>query len=107
MTIFDEISIIANKLANQDITPTVALIKSKLRQPVPLPQIISTLKQWQHEPNFTQLTESNEIENSLETTTPKNEDELIQIIQTAIKPLQDEINQLNITIQKLLLAQDK
>ena len=52
MTISDEISIIANQLANQGRTPTVALIKGKLSQPTPLPRIISVLKSWQHEPDF-------------------------------------------------------
>ena len=54
MTISDEICIIANKLANEGKSPTVALIKSGLNHPVPLPQIIATLKTWQHDPEFIQ-----------------------------------------------------
>lgn len=52
MTINDEILILANQLANAGKKPTVALIKAKLNKKVPLPVIISTLKVWQHEPNF-------------------------------------------------------
>jgi hypothetical protein len=44
MTIIDEISICANQLANAGKKPTVALVKAKLRQAVPLPTLISTLK---------------------------------------------------------------
>jgi hypothetical protein len=52
MTINDEITILANKIANQGSKPTVALIKTKLKKQVPLPVIISTLKTWKHEPEL-------------------------------------------------------
>ena len=52
MTITDEILIAANKLANAGKKPTVALIKAKLNQSAPLPVLISTLKGWQHQPEF-------------------------------------------------------
>ena len=52
MTVTNEILICANKLANAGIKPTVALIKAKLSQQVPLPIIITTLKSWQHQPEF-------------------------------------------------------
>ena len=52
MTVTNEILICANKLANAGIKPTVALIKAKLKQQVPLPTIITTLKAWQHQPEF-------------------------------------------------------
>ncbi len=55
MTTIDEILICANQLANQGKKPSVALIKSKLSSKVPLPTIISTLKNWHHEPDFTSL----------------------------------------------------
>lgn len=53
MTIIDEILSCANQVANSGKKPTVALVKAKLNQPVPLPTIIATLKNWQHEPEFT------------------------------------------------------
>jgi len=52
MTVTDEILIAANLLANAGNKPTVALIKAKLNQSVPLPLLISTLKSWQHQPEF-------------------------------------------------------
>ena len=52
MTIREEILTIANQIANQGKTPSVALIKTKLTSPVPLPVIISTLKNWQHNPDY-------------------------------------------------------
>lgn len=52
MTIFDEISICANQLANAGKKPTVALIKAKLTQRAPLATIINALKNWQHQPDF-------------------------------------------------------
>ena len=56
MTIIDEILIAANTLANAGKKPTVALIKAKLNQSVPLPLLISTLKNWQHQPDFIAVT---------------------------------------------------
>ena len=61
MTINDEILILANQIANKGSKPTVALIKSKLKQRVPLPVIISTLRTWQHEPSFIALPEEKQI----------------------------------------------
>jgi len=52
MTIIDEILICANQLANAGKKPTVALVKSKLSQSAPLITIITTLKNWQHQPDF-------------------------------------------------------
>lgn len=70
MTITDEILIAANKLANAGKKPTVALIKAKLNQSVPLPLLISTLKGWQHQPEFIG------IPNELNKTTSQPFDEL-------------------------------
>jgi len=52
MTIIDEILISANQLANAGKKPTVALVKAKLNQKVPLATLITTLKNWQHQPDF-------------------------------------------------------
>ncbi len=52
MTIIDEILICANKLANAGTKPTVALVKAKLSQRAPLATLITTLKSWQHQPDF-------------------------------------------------------
>ncbi|GAW96049.1 MULTISPECIES: hypothetical protein [Colwellia] len=52
MTIIDEILICANQLANAGKKPTVALVKAKLSQRTPLATLITTLKNWQHQPDF-------------------------------------------------------
>jgi hypothetical protein len=99
MTISDEISIIANQLANQGKTPSVALIKGKLSQPTPLPKIIAVLKTWQHEPSFIKINSEES-----ETVEPANTDvdnaTLSRLISEAISPLQQEIKEI-----KSLLAQ--
>ena len=56
MTITDEILICANQLANAGTKPTVALIKARLSQRPPLATLITTLKNWQHQPEFIALT---------------------------------------------------
>ncbi|WP_057831990.1 hypothetical protein [Colwellia sp. TT2012] len=53
MTIIDEILICANQLANAGKKPTVALVKAKLSQRTPLATLITTLKNWQHQADFT------------------------------------------------------
>jgi hypothetical protein len=60
MTIFDEILITANRLANEGKRPTVALVKAKLTQQVSLPTIIKTLKNWQHDADFIAMPEAKE-----------------------------------------------
>lgn len=103
MTISDEISIIANQLANQGITPSVALIKSKLSQPVPLPQIITILKHWQHEPTFVQLDENlSKTENEDIDASAFNNKAIASLIAEAIKPLELEIKALKTLVEKLV-----
>ncbi|MDO6446429.1 hypothetical protein Q4493_11660 [Colwellia sp. 1_MG-2023] len=99
MTINDEILAIANRLANQGKKPTVALIKTKLSQPVPLPQLISTLKTWQHEPSFTEVSPV-EIEETSEV--PMNNEAINEIVNQAIAPLKDEIKTLKLQIEQLM-----
>jgi hypothetical protein len=101
MTISDEISIIANQLANQGRTPTVALIKGKLSQPTPLPRIISVLKSWQHEPDFVKTKNNITTHNEQKITAPENE-ELSTLIAQAILPLQQEIAEVKALLEQLL-----
>lgn len=99
MTINDEILAIANQIANQGRKPTVALVKSKLKQAVPLPTIISVLKTWEHDPNYipSKLTQAEQRETE-ETTNP----ELSIIVENAIAPLRAEIAELKGLIQSLI-----
>lgn len=99
MTTNDEILTVANQLANQGKKPSVALVKTRLSQPTPLPQIISVLKTWQHDPEFTQvdkLEQPNINENDDQNT------HLKQLIAEAIKPLEIEIAELKTLIKQLI-----
>jgi len=100
MTINDEITILANQLANMGNKPTVAMIKDKLNKKVPLPVIISALKTWQHEPNFISISEekhdvSGEINASTGTDTFRQSlnEELVQMRQEIIE-LKQQVKQL-------------
>ena len=104
MTISDEISIIANQLANQGRTPSVALIKGKLSQPTPLPKIISVLKSWQHEPNFIKLP-SQEKETTTESITSSGNEELSRLLSQAMLPLQQELAEIKTLLEKLTSKQ--
>ena len=101
MTISEEILTIANQLANQGKKPTVALIKTKLKQAAPLPVIINTLKTWQHEPEFTAL----ETSTRSKTRSKDNQSEQAKIehaIEKAILPLQKDIIELKLLIKQLI-----
>jgi antitoxin component of RelBE/YafQ-DinJ toxin-antitoxin module len=101
MTISDEISIIANKLANEGKVPSVALIKSQLNQAIPLPQIISALKNWHHEPKFIQA-QHQEITTKTSTEAKPNNIEISLLISNALAPLQQEITELKQQLKQLL-----
>ena len=100
MTIFDEISIIANRLANEGKVPSVALIKGHLSQPTPLPKIIAALKNWHHDPDFIKATHQ---EVSSKALTEKNADnkEVSKLIAEAIAPLQQEVAELKQQVKSL------
>ncbi len=101
MTINDEIFAIANQLANQGSKPSVALIKTKLTERVPLPKIISALKLWQHDPSFIEVTKKEKkIENK--TSEQKVGLELSEQIKEAVEPLKQEIKELKVMIQQLI-----
>lgn len=99
MTINDEILTIANKLANEGKKPTVALVKTRLSTPAPLPQIIAILKTWQHDPDFAAAPEINLATDSKELKTPSD---LSTAIAQAIAPLQQEITELKKLVQQLI-----
>jgi len=96
MTTFDEIIDIANTLADNGQKPTVALVKQKLTSPVPLPILINTLKNWQHQPHKRSktiqqtLTKTNVADTELSITL----EQLNMLIQRQIQPLEAQIAQL-------------
>lgn len=110
MTISDEISVIANKLANEGKKPSIALIKTRLSKPVPLPSIIQVLKAWQHQPEFIALPqEQAQLELNKEVSVDEEQaranhaliNMMEQAVNQAMKPLQTEIAQLKMIIKKL------
>jgi hypothetical protein len=96
MTIFDEISIIANQLANEGKTPSVALVKAKLSAPIPLPKIISVLKTWQHDPKFIRANKEKSVA-LIKQSDAQNNDVAI-LIEQAVAPIKQEL----IEVRKLL-----
>lgn len=101
MTLSDEISIIANQLANQGKTPTVALVKSKLTQATPLPNIIKALKNWQHDPTFISMNvDTNDTNEQQDNKTFENE-EWSYLIAQAIQPLQTELKEIKAVVVEL------
>ncbi len=106
MTITDEITIIANQLANLGKKPTVALVKTKLSSPVPLPTIISTLKSWTHDSTLVKLpTETKK-------SSPKQELPLItspeieKVIQQALQPIKTELAEIKEILSKIISKQN-
>lgn len=101
MTINDEITTIANKLANKGQKPSIALIKTKLSGSVPLPTIISVLKTWTHQTD--NLTINEEVKQKDQSANVKNVeiDPLLALITIALKPLQQEITELRHKIDQL------
>ncbi|UCA12516.1 hypothetical protein [Aeromonas enteropelogenes] len=53
-----EIIRIANELAARGLTPTTAMIKARLSQPVPMAELLKVLSQWKQQPAESQLTTS-------------------------------------------------
>lgn len=94
MTNSEQISRAANALAKQGKTPTVALVKTKLNNKVPLPEIISTLKSWQYNPDMAEEITPKQEKNM-------HEPDLTQIVNQAIAPLVTEIKALKAQIKLL------
>lgn len=108
MTINDEITILANQIANKGKKPTVALIKTKLKTKVPLPVIISVLKTWQHEPGFTTLpTEKPIVLDKENNSSSINEESFERILHDELAGMKEEIRELKIRVQALINQQKK
>lgn len=108
MTINDEILVAANRIANQGNKPTVALIKAKLKQKIPLPEIISVLKTWRHEPDFITLSrEQDIIANQDKPHTSVNNDAFEQVLHQELASMKKEIVELKVLVQALINQQKK
>ena len=99
MTISEEILCIANQLANEGKKPSVALIKQRLSQPVPLPNIVSVLKNWSHQPDRIKIPDS-PIQDKVSTNIEIS-DEIQHAIDEAIKPLKTQISELVEEVERL------
>lgn len=53
-----EIIRIANELAAKGFTPTTAMVKARLSQPVPMAELLKVLNQWKQQPVATAESES-------------------------------------------------
>jgi hypothetical protein len=105
MTTTDEITLIANQLANQGKKPTVALVKTKLRKPIPLPTIITILRNWTHDPKLVELViESKETLGEKPTSTSLSP-EIEQAIAKALQPIEAELAQLKALVINLAKQQ--
>lgn len=108
MTTSDEILTIANKIANKGNKPTVALIKAHLSKKVPLPEIISVLKTWQHDPDFTALTEDNDGVSATELPYTQEKGHLNELaLQQELSGIKEEIIALKTMVQTLINQQLK
>ena len=96
MTTTEQILSIANQLANQSKKPTVALIKTMLKEPVPLPTIISVLKNWQHQPDFTPAVNHEPIH-----VEPTQDDDIALKIEQALAPLKSELAEIKQLLKNL------
>lgn len=91
MTTNQHIHDAANQLAHEGKKPSVALIKSRLKQPANMRDIIETLKTWRFDPNSKPQIPQ----------TTASETKLPNDIAAAITPLQLEISQLQQEVQLL------
>ncbi len=98
----EEILVIANELANEGKKPSVALIKTRLTQTIPLPTIISVLKNWQHQPDYSVSTLVSDKKREAKDNIIISKTELKQAIEQAIAPLKQELHEI-----KQLLKQAK
>lgn len=98
MTIKDEIIAIANQLANNGVTPSVATVKAKLSEPTPLPTIINILKNWQHQPEQTSFNKK-EVDNSVEPS--ELSQSLSSALTEALTPVVTELKEIKQLLQSI------
>lgn len=55
-----EIIRIANELAAKGITPSTAMVKARLSQPVPMAELLKVLSQWKQQPQTTEARPADE-----------------------------------------------
>jgi hypothetical protein len=93
----DEIFRIANQLSANGQTPTTALIKSRLRQPVPMATLISAVQRWKQDPDAYQSlgmpgTTSSENNDDKPPEEPENQ---VAMLQRQVEQLQQQVTMLS------------
>jgi K+-transporting ATPase c subunit len=103
MTHSEQISAIANQLANQGKKPTVALVKAKLTSAVPLPAIIASLKSWQHDPDKIALTQipSDAVTPPVSGLDPATQALISQALTLALAPIHQELADIKKQLKQL------
>nr|WP_321241679.1 hypothetical protein [uncultured Tolumonas sp.] len=89
----DDIFRIANQLAANGQTPTTALVKARLRQPVPMATLISAIQRWKQDPEaYKSLglpgTNSDGPSTEKQPDTPENQ---LETLQRQVEQLQQQV----------------
>lgn len=89
----DEIFRIANQLAANGQTPTTALVKARLHQPVPMATLISAIQRWKQDPQaYQSLGMPGQAENtSAENTAAENTEPSLERLQQQVEQLQQQV----------------
>lgn len=89
-----EIYQIAAQLAAENKTPTVALIKARLSNSLPLAQVIKGLQAWQNNPKLAEISKQEIKVQKVAHESTITMTQVEELIRQAIAPLQLEIEQL-------------
>lgn len=102
----ERITVIANQLANNGKKPTVALIKSKLPNPLPLAKIINALRHWQHEPENCEFTVGSLPDDTVVPDKATDEDPTSKAIELAVNkalaPIKAELAEIKALLHQLI-----
>ena len=96
-----QIIAICQQLSQEGKTPSVALIKTRLSAPLPMPLLIAGLKQWRSNPDV--ILEPQIHSESQEDNPQSDADLVVQVasLQGEVRALKDEILQLKSLVQNL------
>lgn len=89
----DDIFRIANQLAANGQIPTTALVKSRLRQPVPMATLISAIQRWKQDPEaYKSLGVPGSVsDDSGEEKQPATAETQLDVLQRQVEQLQQQV----------------
>ncbi|MDM5149861.1 hypothetical protein [Aeromonas salmonicida] len=87
-----EIIRIANELAAKGITPSTAMVKARLSQPVPMAELLKVLSQWKQQPHPTEPAPAS---------TPAAADAGTQADAVNLQQLSEQLNRLEQKVDRL------